>query len=49
MKVLVEGLHLTDIGTIDIVTNVLQGAIVFMSPDVKPSNDKNNALATLIH
>ncbi len=37
-KVLVEALHLTDIGTIDIVTNVLQGAIVFMSPHVKPSN-----------
>ncbi len=48
---LVEGLHLTDIGTIDIVTNLLQGALqgVFMSPDVKHSNDKNNALATLVH
>ena len=46
---LVEGLHLTDIGTIDIVTNVLKGATVFMSPDLKPSNDKKNALATLVH
>ena len=42
-------LHLTDIGTIDIVRNVLQGGIVFMSSDVKHSNDKNNALATLVH
>ena len=42
--VLVEGLHLTNIDTLDIVTNVLQGAIVFMSPDVKPSNDKTTLL-----
>jgi len=40
---------LTDIGTIDIVTNVLQGRIVFMSSHVKPSNDKNNTLAILVH